>query len=79
MSLEEKSSIGAGSLLRVELDTKPYFVSGIGGLSIKLNSVQVVDLVPFGQLQASSQFTAFDDGDDEIEEGGDGEETYKDF
>lgn len=52
----EASSVSAGSTAYVGLEAKPYFVAGVGGLSLKMKAVQVIDLVRYGAVEASDFF-----------------------
>jgi len=64
LSTELKDEISTGSLVRVAFDATPYYVSDVGGLSLKMKFVQLKKLIRYGEdIETTDYFS------DELEDG----------
>lgn len=72
VTLKRPPAIGGGSEVKMSIELSPYYVAGTGdvGCSFRLNAVQLLTLVQFGQRDASAHGFGSEDGDD-IDEAGD--------
>ena len=75
VSVSVKKTVSGGSRLRAAVAGSPYFVSGIGGYSLKLMALQLVELVRFGQNVDLNEF--FDDDVDGFTYESDDESDYE--
>lgn len=74
VQLKNPPSIGGGSEVKMSIEMNPYFAANDGtvGVSYRLEAVQLLTVVSFGQRDASAHGFAAEDGDD-IEDAADDE------
>jgi len=64
--LKNPPQIGGGSEVKMSIELMPYYTASTGevGISFRLNAVQLITLVSFGQRDASAHGFGAEDGDD---------------